>query len=107
AVTPLPVVNLGNDTIACGSLLLDAGNPGDTYLWSDNSTSQTLTVTSSNDYYVTVTHLTCSSTDTINVGINLPPVVFLSLPYDTVCRFGGSQTLSGGAPSGGSFSGTG
>ena len=33
---PMPVVGLGSDTALCGnnSLVLDAGNPGATYLWS-------------------------------------------------------------------------
>ena len=41
---PLPDVFLGADTIVCSgsSVILDAGIH-DTYLWSDNSTTQTLT----------------------------------------------------------------
>jgi len=39
-----PVVVLGNDTAICAgtTLTLDAQNAGDTYLWTDNSTTQTL-----------------------------------------------------------------
>jgi hypothetical protein len=44
----LPVVNLGYDTSFCAqdgsSITLDAGNEGDTYLWSTGETDQTLTV---------------------------------------------------------------
>jgi hypothetical protein len=40
----LPVVNLGADTAVCGgvSLTLDAENPGSTYLWSNNLTTQAI-----------------------------------------------------------------
>lgn len=64
-----PVVNLGNDTLLCGevSLTLDAGNAGATYLWSDNSTNQTLTVSSPGTYYVTVDNNGCSATDSITI----------------------------------------
>ena len=44
----LPVVELGNDTSFCAqdgsSITLDAGNEGDTYLWSTGDTDRTLTV---------------------------------------------------------------
>jgi|WetSurMetagenome_2_1015567.scaffolds.fasta_scaffold39439_2 PKD repeat protein len=43
-ITPLPspVVDLGSDSIIClpDSILLDAGNPGCTYLWSNGDTTQ-------------------------------------------------------------------
>ena len=42
----VPVVDLGNDTVLCGdaSLILDAGNPGSTYLWSTGESTQQITV---------------------------------------------------------------
>ncbi|HKR07193.1 MAG TPA: T9SS type A sorting domain-containing protein [Bacteroidia bacterium] len=42
---PLPVVNLGMDTVICttSSVILDAGPGFTSYLWSDGSTLQTLT----------------------------------------------------------------
>ncbi len=60
-VTQYPMANLdlGPDTCVSGtSMTLDAGNAGSTppfqYLWSDNSTNQTLNVTQSGIYGVTV-----------------------------------------------------
>ena len=43
---PMPVVDLGPDTALCGSnsLILDAGNPGATYLWSTGETSSQIEV---------------------------------------------------------------
>src|SRR5688500_7472001 len=56
SVPPPPQCNvdLGPDTSFCsnqGSLVLDAGPGFDSYLWSDNSTGQTLTVTVSGTYW--------------------------------------------------------
>ncbi len=65
-----PVVNLGADTNLCegSTLVLDAQNPGDTYLWNDGSTNQTLSVTTTGTYQVTVKNTAqCAKTDAINV----------------------------------------
>lgn len=66
-----PVVNLGNDTVlVSGSLVLNAGNAGATFSWSTGATAQTITVTASGIYYVTVTNsFGCSISDTINISI--------------------------------------
>jgi hypothetical protein len=52
-----PLVNLGNDTTLCvgQTVNLDAGNPGATYQWQDNSTSGNFTVSAAGNYSVTVT----------------------------------------------------
>ncbi len=68
-IRPLPNVFLGNDTTAADSLVLDAG-VFNSYMWSDNSTNQTLTVYNTNTYSVCVTDAnSCSNCDTIDVGI--------------------------------------
>jgi PKD repeat protein len=43
-VLPVPVVDLGTDTMLClgDSVTLDAGNPGCSYLWSSGETTQTI-----------------------------------------------------------------
>ena len=72
-VYPLPVIDLGNDTAICSdeTLTLDAENIGASYLWSDNSTLQTLVVDSTATYEVTVIDAnTCVNTDNINVAVN-------------------------------------
>ena len=74
----LPIVDLGNDTSICNldSIILDAQNPGATYLWQDASTNQTLVAATAGNYHVTVTDAnTCSAEDTLQLGIfNLPVV---------------------------------
>lgn len=81
-----PVVNLGNDTALCAgaSFVLNAGNPGAAYLWSNNSAAQTLNVSAAGTYYVQVTATNgCKGSDTLKVvaGItpknNLPPTIDL------------------------------
>jgi hypothetical protein len=91
---PNPVVNLGNDDVFCGNTILDAANPGASFMWNDSSNLQTLTVTSTGFYSVTVTDSNnCSSTDSINITINPNPIV--DLGSDTVVC--GSLILDGGA----------
>ncbi len=50
---PVPVVDLGNDTILCGeaSVMLDAGNPGAEYTWSTGETTQRIEVFAGGQIY--------------------------------------------------------
>ncbi len=75
ASTP-PLVNLGNDTSICAwsTIMLDAGNPGMSYLWSNAATSQTIVADSTGvgyglrDYWVRVTNPAgCEVTDSIRI----------------------------------------
>ena len=88
SVHDLPLVSLGSDTNLCdgANITLDAGNPGLSYLWSTNETTQTINVTTSGTYSVVVTSpYACTGSDTINLSINpMPPSVITG---DTlVCR---------------------
>ncbi|MBL1179466.1 MAG: T9SS type A sorting domain-containing protein [Bacteroidetes bacterium] len=101
-------VNLGNDTTVCESLLLDAGNPGNIYLWNTNSTSQTISVTNTGGYAVTVTDTNgCTVYDSINVQVNQLPSVSVNLNVDTLCSTANPVNLTGGTPNGGVYSGNG
>ncbi len=75
-INPNPVVDLGPDTTVCGSILLDADNPGATWTWHDATVSQTYLAATTRDYFVNVVDQNgCETRDTINVTINaLPPV---------------------------------
>lgn len=67
-----PVVNLGSDTTLCegSTLVLDAQNPGCTYLWTGGSTNQTLTVGTAGTYQVTVKNAAqCAKVDAITISI--------------------------------------
>jgi Secretion system C-terminal sorting domain/Beta-propeller repeat len=72
-VYALPNVNLGNDTMACAgnTITLDAGN-FISYLWNDNSTNQTLNVSSTDTVWVQVSDTNgCAARDTIVVNLNI------------------------------------
>jgi gliding motility-associated-like protein len=79
AYTPLPVVNLGNDTTLCEgeSLLLDASTTNATYLWQDNSGNSQFTVEQSGLYSVQVSVNNCSSSDSLQVDFTALPVFTL------------------------------
>jgi hypothetical protein len=103
-------VDLGADTTQCGgTIALDAMNAGDDYTWSDLSTGQTLNVSSTGTYSVTVTDpLTgCSDSDMIDVTINPLPSVSMAQFTLPICDNAGAITLANGSPSGGVYSGTG
>lgn len=74
-----PVVNLGPDVTQCGgSVMLDAGNAGSDFSWSDGSTGQMLNVTVTGTYSVTVTNQpSCTASATVNITINPVPVADL------------------------------
>ncbi len=88
----LPTVSLGNDTTACETLVLDAGNPSMTYIWSTTETTQQITATSSGQYSVAVNDGTCNGRDTINLTINPNPVLTTSIADGNLCM-GESDTM--------------
>ncbi len=86
-VNNYPNAYLGQDTSICEgtSIVLDVTCPGCTYVWQDNSVQSTLQVSQTAAYSVTVTHIGCSSSDTIQVT-QLPLPIF-SLGNDTsICK---------------------
>lgn len=100
AVGLTPIVDLGTDTFDCQSqqpsLTLDAGNNGASFLWDDNTVSQTRTVNQTGVYHVKVTNsFGCVATDTINVGFGTVPVIDLG-PDTAFCA--DSIVLNGGNP---------
>jgi len=70
-VYEMPLVELGNDTTILEGqvLVLDAGNPGCTYLWSTGETTQTITVTQSGWYEVQVSNGCGEASDGIQVQV--------------------------------------
>lgn len=82
-----PVVDLGPDLVECQAqqpnVTLNAGNPGATFKWDDNSNAQTRSVTQTGTYYVEVTNsFGCTVADSVHVSLGTYPVVELG-PSDT------------------------
>ncbi len=101
SVYQLPVVDLGGDQILCGETQynLNAGNPGDTYLWSTDETSQEIVAVGSGItmYWAEVTNENgCSSKDTVYLNFASMPVV--NLGADTAVCGGVSLTLDAENP---------
>lgn len=83
---PAPIsVNLGPDDAFCGSVVLDAGSPGNLYVWNTGDSTQTLTVDTSGTYNVMlITNQNCVAFDTISVVINALPSINLG-PDSAFC----------------------
>lgn len=79
-----PVVNLGPDFSACINATLNAGNPGLSYIWNTGDTIQSISVSSTGIYTVTVTNDNqCAESDTISVLINPLPTALFSFSQIT------------------------
>jgi len=100
SVKPLPVVNLTNLSLCDDnfSTVLDAGNSGASYLWSDNSTNQTLTADSFGTYSVKVTSSSgCSTTESMTIfnGKTAPVTGDIVVTQISGCQFEFSVENSG------------
>lgn len=96
---PLPVPTLADTTICVEQqLVLDAGNPGSTYLWTTGATTRMITLNNApGTYGVTVTTPEgCSRTTTIQ-AIFMPSIT-LELGPDSVLCEGDVLTLDAGEP---------
>ena len=74
-----PSVFLGNDTSICNSqlLTLNASSSSGNYLWSNNATTPTITPNQTGSYWVQATNSCGSDADTINLTIEIPPILNL------------------------------
>ncbi|MDX1912878.1 MAG: esterase-like activity of phytase family protein, partial [Saprospiraceae bacterium] len=94
-----PVVNLGpNQNLCAGqTLLLDAGNTGATYNWSNGESTQSIEVNTGGAYTVTVINSDgCVASDAITLINAATPVI--NLGADQALCEGGSATFNTGYP---------
>jgi len=78
-----PPVHLGNDTGVCNgeSLLLNAGQGFESYLWSDGKTTATNLITQTGVYSVTGYYSNgCNSSDTISINNNIECLADIYFP---------------------------
>lgn len=92
----------GNVNVCSGeSTVLNAGNPGAVYLWSNGATTQTISVNAPGTYTVTITDQNGCSASFASTLVNhpLPVVDFNSLPVcqDEITSFNNFSTISSGS----------
>jgi hypothetical protein len=88
-----PVISLGNDTVLCaGDTLLLSAPYGYDYLWQDSSLDSVFTVTQQGTYFVEISNLCGSASDTVQINYQTPPII--SLGNDTVLCAGDTLLLS-------------
>ncbi|MFM7054504.1 MAG: PKD domain-containing protein, partial [Bacteroidota bacterium] len=77
--------SLGNVSFCSGgSAVLNAGNPGSTYLWNTGATTQTITVTTGGNYAVTITDANgCSGI--LNTTVNVNPLPQANFTPNDLC----------------------
>ena len=86
-----PTIDLGSDVTACGtSTTLTAPTGYDSYVWSNDATTNTTTVSANGTYSCTVTQGGCSATDSIDVTL----IVATISASDSVICAGETVTLS-------------
>ena len=84
-VLPLIPVDLGDDLVICDgeTATFNAGNPGSTYLWSTQQTTQSITTDETGEYSVTVSNgIHCPNSDT--AFLEVLPVIDITLIGDSV-----------------------
>jgi PKD repeat protein len=95
--TPI-TVSLGNDTTICSNntFVLNAGNAGSSYSWSNGAATQTIVTGSSGGYGVTVSNGSCAAFDAITITVLSAPVINLGNNIRYLCG-NGSVTLNAGS----------
>jgi PKD repeat protein len=86
SVYPLPVVNLGADTVLCGgnTLTLNAGLADRHYTWNSGDTLPTITATTSGTFMVKVNDGFCQANDSIHILFQPLPHPFISSIENTL-----------------------
>ncbi len=105
-----PSITAGGATTFCAGNNVSLSAPaGYSYMWSMNETTQQVTVSAGGNYTLTVTDGNgCSAASSATtVTVNTLPVVSFSFSDSTVCSNAAALSLSGGLPTGGTYSGTG
>lgn len=78
----VPAVDLGPDRELCEGLVLDALNPGASYLWSDGSTGQTLLVAENGQYWVQVSTPLGIASDTVSIILLPVPEIDFDIVHE-------------------------
>jgi gliding motility-associated-like protein len=83
-IKPLPVVDLGRDTIYCkANPITLTGGSGDSYLWSTGAATSGISINETGSYSLSITKNGCTNSDTVNIRLNDPAL----LKIDSVASF--------------------
>ncbi|MGE0562580.1 MAG: gliding motility-associated C-terminal domain-containing protein [Flavobacteriales bacterium] len=106
-VTPLPVANAGNDVQICNdsAVVLMATGSG-SYLWNTGATTSSISVmpSTTTTYFVEVSNLGCTDSDSVMVSVincSVPPLSASINGIDSICEgetASFSLSISGGTP---------
>lgn len=99
-LSPPAPVNFGPDTVLCinQTMLLSPGQTGMNYLWQNGSAASTYTIANPGTYWVEVSNMCGSESDTINAQYTTAPMI--DLGEDTVLCEGESITIDASWPGG-------
>jgi hypothetical protein len=107
---PVSTVTITGATTFCqgGSVTLTASVTGTSWLWNNNATTRAITVNTSGTYFCVLTNaLGCTNTSVSTVvTVNPLPTVTLAAFPPQVCDTITNYPLTGGNPSGGTYTGT-
>ncbi|MBK9478443.1 MAG: gliding motility-associated C-terminal domain-containing protein [Bacteroidetes bacterium] len=94
------LLNLGNDTTVCDSIILNATLPGtNQYFWSNGSTQSTIKIFSPGTYWVNVFSNCCMYTDTIHILNSLSLPVATISGNTSICKGDSTNLLVSGGSS--------
>lgn len=105
-IATYPVVDLGGDAAYCETEThtLDAGNPGLNFNWNTSEVSQTIDITTSGIYSVTVDNDYCFTSDAVSIVFNPLPIdqlgadttlCFEQPPYEFIVNAGNNGSSYG------------
>jgi large repetitive protein len=104
----------GTNPATCGGangsadLTVSGGTSAYTFVWSNAATSEDLNGVTAGIYNCTITDANgCTTTASVTLNDPALPTVTYSNAFVTICLADAAQTLTGGSPSGGTYSGTG
>ncbi len=107
-VNPLPSATItpgGPTTFCAGNSVILTASLANSYLWNTGGTTQSITVTTGGNYYVTVTDGNGCSATSVSTAINVNPLPVANAGTDQTIGYGASANLTGSATSGsGSYS---
>ena len=96
---PKPIITVEGSNVLCvGGAVALRSSPAEAYLWSDGSTTQTIWVTQSGNYTVTITDINgCQATSTITTitdGLNIAPTAIIDPSGTIQLCYGAGQLLT-------------